>query len=219
MEEIRIKSGFAWTALAVLLMGLGGCAGLQKNTGESRLLADLQDGGYVIFFRHAATDHSSSDVDKVNLENCDKQRNLSNRGRQQAKNIGYSFQQLAIPVGEVISSYYCRCVDTANIAFHKATATMDITSIQGVTPEVRSQRIANLRSLLNKPPQDKTNTVIVAHKWMFKEAGGHLLEEGEAAIFKPVEGGTAQFVKRVKPDEWMMLSKSGSKRAVGSGIY
>jgi len=142
------------------------------------------------------------------LTNCDTQRRLNDLGKQQAQAIGEGFKAMSIPVGDVVTSHYCRCINTAKIAFGKATPTMDITSIQDVTPEVRRQRIDNLRQMLATEPKPNTNTILVAHKWMFKDASGILLEEGEAAIFKPQAHGTAHFIRRVKPEEWKNL-KSG----------
>ena len=187
------------------LLLISACTVSPKNTDADPVVEQLQRGGYVIFFRHAATDHSQQDTDKKKLANCETQRRLNDLGRRQAQMIGEGFQALNIPVGDVITSHYCRCINTAKIAFGKAQPTMDITSIQGVTPEVKLQRIANLRKMLATSPGPGTNTVLVAHKWMFKDASGHLLEEGEAAIFQPQAHDTAHFIRRVKAEEWKEL--------------
>lgn len=182
------------------------CATNQPSNSDT-LLSRLQQGGYVIFFRHGATDFSQKDTDKKNLENCQTQRRLSSKGRQQAAMIGEGFKAKGIPVGDVITSYYCRCINTAKIAFGKATPSMDITSIQGVPLDVRQQRISNLRKMLNTPAKPGTNTILVAHQWMFKDAAGHRLIEGEAAIFKPQSNAVvARFIKRIKPEEWQGLN-------------
>lgn len=190
--------------LVIALLFVSACATQQKSQTDP-LVEKLQQGGYVIFFRHAATDHSQKDIDKKNLENCDTQRRLDEKGRQQAKDIGEGFEMLNIPVGDVLTSQYCRCINSAMIAFGKATPSVEITSIQGVSLEVKQQRITNLRKMLATPPSPGTNTVLVAHKWMFKDASGHLLEEGEAAIFQPQAHDTAHFIRRVKADEWKTL--------------
>ena len=171
------------------------------------LVAQLQQGGFVIFFRHGATDHSQQDTDLPHPSNCSAQRQLSEAGRQQAREIGEGFKLAGIPVGDAITSEYCRCVDTARIAFGKAQTSIDITSIQGVTPEERFRRIGALRGMLNTVPKPDTNTVIVAHQWMFKDASGQTLEEGEAAIFKPQSEGAALMVKKVTPEQWKELVK------------
>lgn len=188
--------------MLALLLFLSGCA-VNQTQSPSELVSELRQGGYVIFFRHGSTDHSQKDIDKKNLANCETQRRLDDKGRQQAKLIGDGFRKKGIPVGDAITSHYCRCINTAKIAFGKATPSMEITSIQGVTLAVRQQRISNLRKLLNTPPKPGTNTVLVAHQWMFKDAAGHQLSEGEAAIFKPRPNAfAAQLIRRVKPVEW-----------------
>jgi phosphohistidine phosphatase SixA len=200
---VKLSYGFFWAFLLVVV----GCASQPQSQPQPQQQPDsvveqLQQGGYVIFFRHAATDHSQKDIDTKKLANCDSQRRLNDLGKQQAKDIGEGFKALNIPVGDVFTSHYCRYINTAKIAFGKATPTMDITSIQGVSPEVRLQRIDNLRKMLATEPKPNTNTVLVAHKWMFKDASGILLEEGEAAIFKPQAHGTAHFIRQVKAYEW-----------------
>ena len=193
--------------LMACLFLLVACAS-QPQRHSDPLVDKLQQGGYVIFFRHAATDHTQKDTDLSHPTNCEAQRHLSDKGRQQAKEIGEGFAMLGIPVGDVITSQFCRCSNTAKIAFGKAETTIEITSIQGVTPEERLRRIANLRAMLNIPPKSNSNTVIVAHQWMFKEAAGHALEEGEAAIFKPQSEGMAFMVKRIKPQQWKELANA-----------
>src|SRR2546428_3647747 len=91
------------------------------------LVRALQGGGYVIYFRHAASDQSSPDSpERLDLENCATQRNLSQKGREQAQVIGKAFAALGIKVAAVLSSPYCRCVDTAKLAFGKAVVAHDL---------------------------------------------------------------------------------------------
>jgi len=194
----------SWGILFIVLL-LGSCATSQTSH-QSEIVSSLREGGYVIFFRHGSTDFSQKDTDRKNLANCDTQRRLNDKGRLQAKQIGEGFKLKDIPVGDIITSQYCRCVNTAKIAFGRAESSADITSIQGVSTEERMRRVSALRAMLNTPPKPGTNTVLVAHKWMFKDASGQALSEGEAAIFKPVsEGVIAQFIRRVKPEEWVNL--------------
>lgn len=185
---------------------LAGCATTPSSSPDS-LLSKLQKGGYVIFFRHAATDHTQKDTDLKNPTNCVAQRRLDERGREQSRIIGEGFKAKAIPVGKILSSQFCRCTNTAKIAFGRVETSIDITSIQGVTQEERKRRVIQIRKLLNTPPEPGTNTVLVAHKWMFKDASGLLLQEGEAAIFKPrTNADVAEFIQQVKPQEWQQLN-------------
>ena len=86
-------------------------ADLNKN-----LLNQLEDGGKLIFIRHAYAP-GGGDPDNFNLNDCSTQRNLNNEGREQAKYIGEFFKKNKIKIDKVLSSEWCRCKETAKIAF------------------------------------------------------------------------------------------------------
>ena len=86
-------------------------ADLNKN-----LLNQLEDGGKLIFIRHAYAP-GGGDPNNFNLDDCSTQRNLNNEGREQAKYIGEFFKKNKIEIDKVLSSEWCRCKETAKIAF------------------------------------------------------------------------------------------------------
>ena len=86
-------------------------ADLDKN-----LVSELEDGGKLIFIRHAYAP-GGGDPNNFNLNDCSTQRNLSNEGKNQAKNIGKFFKKNKIKIDKVISSEWCRCKDTSSLAF------------------------------------------------------------------------------------------------------
>lgn len=206
--------------LIVSILLVSACAGKPNKDIHAKdlgFISDIQRGGYVIFFRHAATDQSQKDTDMQNLADCDKQRRLNGLGRSQSKVIGKSFQKLKIPVGDIITSPYCRCINTAKLAFGRAEPTMAIASYIGVTKMEARRRVKALKDMLAVVPRKGTNTVIVGHKLMFKDASGILIEEGEAAIFEPsvlkVKGeGSTKLVATVKPNEWQKVGQAYSNR-------
>jgi cobalt-zinc-cadmium resistance protein CzcA len=65
------------------------------------LVSALRQGGLVIYFRHADTGPAYQEQG-VDLKRCDSQRNLNDKGRNEARQIGAQFKRLGIPVGEVI---------------------------------------------------------------------------------------------------------------------
>lgn len=160
------------------------------------LLANLQMGGYVVYVRHTHTDRSRGDED-VSLGRCDKQRVLSERGRQEALFIGQSFQQLDIPVGTLISTQYCRTLETAVLAF-------------GV-PQIieRTDLHATLTELLATQPPAGTNTFIIGHIGTLQDRVGldDTFEEGDALIYQPDENGGFAFNGRIGLYDWPMLAE------------
>lgn len=157
------------------------------DLGDRTLLEALREGGFVIYFRHAATDTSYDQ--NVDLKNCATQRNLSQRGKEQSVAIGEGFEALGIPVGEVRSSGFCRTKETAELAFGEVTLDPDLTPFTATVSEPEEQQKAEaLVELLSTPPEEGTNRVIVAHQHNIAEAAGIELDEGEGAIFLPTGG-------------------------------
>ena len=80
------------------------------------LSIELKKGGKLIFIRHAYAP-GGGDPENFDINNCQTQRNLNNEGRDQAKKIGNYFKENDIPIFKVFSSKWCRCKETAGLAF------------------------------------------------------------------------------------------------------
>ena len=76
----------------------------------------LKKGGNIIFIRHAIAP-GNGDPPNFDILNCSTQRNLSKDGELQALKIGKFFKKNDIKFTKVLSSEWCRCKDTAQIAF------------------------------------------------------------------------------------------------------
>ena len=76
----------------------------------------LKKGGNIIFIRHAIAP-GNGDPKNFDISNCSTQRNLSKDGELQALKIGKFFKENDIKFTKVLSSEWCRCKDTAKIAF------------------------------------------------------------------------------------------------------
>lgn len=173
------------------------------------LVEALLSGGYVLYFRHAATDMTQSDTSSANLADCSTQRNLTEQGRADALALGAAILELGIPIGEVRSSAYCRTRETALLAFGEAVTSTDLT---GFPSDLTEERTATLRILLSTPPASGSNSVLVAHNLNIGAAAGLDLAEGEAAVFLPLGGGNFQLVGRVLPGDWEMLRQTAGER-------
>lgn len=76
----------------------------------------LQTGG-ILIVRHAQTEPGIGDPPGFRLDDCTSQRNLSPAGRAQAAAIGPALAKRGVRVGRIESSAWCRCLDTARLAF------------------------------------------------------------------------------------------------------
>jgi phosphohistidine phosphatase SixA len=203
------RLSLSWLVLWLLLLILPNPGNTQTETllSGSQLVKALQTGKYVVYFRHAKTDWSQIDESRENLEDCKKQRNLSERGRDDAKAIGQAFQALNIPVARVLASPYCRTQDTARLAFGRVEPTNQLISIYGKSEAERKGIVEGLKKLLSTPIAGEGNTVLVAHGFNIREAAGLTLAEGEATIFEPLGKDGFKLVGRVLPEEWAKLSQ------------
>ncbi len=158
----------------------------------------LRQGGYVIYFRHTATDFSRNDANMKGYEDCANQRLLSPAGRTQAQQIGQDIRRLKLPVGEVLASPYCRTLDTATLMMARATPRTELRERQdGDYP--------GLKQLLASPVPAGSNRWLIGHGIPFRAvAGAPHLAEGEAVVMRP--GSTHwTVVARVLPQEWAAL--------------
>ncbi|WP_455198452.1 histidine phosphatase family protein [Kaarinaea lacus] len=172
---------------------------------NASLLEKLRQGGYVVLMRHAFTDFSQFDTHPVNVEDCETQRNLSSAGREQSVTIGKAIRTLAIPVGNVFSSQFCRCIDTAELAFGKHEARVRLSSFMQVPEEEKQRRVNYIKELLGTSPRPNTNTFLVTHRYMLKEASGVNLTEGGSAVFHPEGDSQFTLIAIIPASRWHTL--------------
>ena len=191
----------------VVLAAQSGVPEQEHALSGKSLAAALERGGYVIYFRHADTGPAYLEQD-VDLKRCETQRNLNDNGREEAKLIGAQFRKLKISVGEVLASEFCRCMETADLAFgrHKIEPLLTGVSRSAEAAPRRERAIAALKKMLAAMPAPGTNTVLVSHGFNLWDAEGfHLGTQGEAAIYKPDGKGGYALVARLLPREWVEL--------------
>ena len=170
-------------------------AALQGRT----LLAALKRGGYVVYFRHTATDFSKNDAAMKGYADCDNQRPLNAQGRRDATAIGQQIRALRLPVGETLASPFCRTLEHARLMLVEVTPNADIR-------EVQAGDYAGLKRLLAAPVPAGTNRWIVGHGTPFRGiAGPPHLAEGEAAVILPDSTGWT-VVARLQVADWQALA-------------
>jgi phosphohistidine phosphatase SixA len=171
--------------------------------GDRQLVEALRQGGHAVYFRHGPTDPNQRDTDPDDLANCATQRNLTDAGRQQARTIGEALRALNIPVGQVLSSEYCRAREYALLLFNReAEAEPSLVLPDPLTEQQRAQNTEALKAVLARPPQAGTNTFLVSHSPNIRLAAGvDLPDEGGAAVMR-LDGSAPRLVARILPGEW-----------------
>jgi broad specificity phosphatase PhoE len=167
------------------------------------LVRELREGGHVLVIRHATAD---AEINRRELlRSCVLQRNLTGRGRAQARELGEAIRALRIPIGEVRSSPLCRTRDTARLAFGRATLDRDLVSPGVIGTETDDERRARaLRAMVEDLPPAGENTVLVTHTGNIGAALGEAtVAEGELLVY----GEGAELVGRVPPELWQELRR------------
>jgi hypothetical protein len=103
----------AWLALALASVAAVSLLAVPPTSAQpsgsavlrgTELLAALRGGGFILYFRHADTDHRQTDARMRSVEDCTNQRGLTDRGRDQARAVGEAIRALGIPIGPVLAS-------------------------------------------------------------------------------------------------------------------
>src|SRR5437016_12730572 len=89
------------------------------------LVSSLKGGGYVLVFRHGATDDSQKDVYPFKLDDMTAQRQLNEKGRNMARELGEALKKLGVPIGEVYVSQLNRAVETGRLLGGKEVSPVD----------------------------------------------------------------------------------------------
>ena len=152
-----------------------------KADSDNQILDNLKKGGNLIFIRHAYAP-GGGDPDNFDIKDCSTQRNLSDEGREQSKKIGIFFKENNIPISLVISSQWCRCKETANIAF-KDFETKDFLNSFYSAQFAKNKKIQidNLRKYIDNWKSDK-NLVLITHYVLISELLDYAPSSGEIVI-------------------------------------
>ncbi|MCR9085634.1 MAG: histidine phosphatase family protein [Rhodobacteraceae bacterium] len=207
--QAKLTAGvLAVTAVAVLSSATGPAGASDTQTMAPDALIDaLRGGGHVIFIRHATTEKDYADQIDAVMGDCSTQRVLSEAGWAEAKAIGAAFARLEIPVGEVVSSQYCRAWQTADLAFGDYAQNADLNFEPA--EEYSEAQIATMRDrmtphLSRVPAQG--NTVLVGHDDPFEAATGIYPEPmGIVFVLRPKGGDGFEILGSISPDGWQDL--------------
>ena len=172
----------------------------------AELVQALRSGGYILYFRHGITDHSTYDRDRENLQNCETQRLLSDEGRAQMRVIGIAISTLDIRVSTVLSSPYCRSIDTAKQAFGRMQIDADLKHTVTADEATAARQATALRKLLSTVPAPGSNSVLSSHTANLQDATGIWPKpEGVAIVFQPLANGDYRYIATIEPKRWQEL--------------
>lgn len=186
-------SGLVMAALLPVLL-----LGAQAAAAGQNLWNELRSGGHVLLIRHAETEPGIGDPPEFRLGDCSTQRNLSPAGRLQSQRIGERFRGLGIPVDGVLSSRWCRCLDTARLAFGKAIPEPALDSFFADRNRSDSQTAA-IRARIQSF-RGPGNLVMVTHQVNITAITGKFPAPGEIFVLRAGDHGQPQWIGQLLID-------------------
>ena len=148
----------------------------------------------MVFVRHAETDPGVGDPPGVRLDDCKTQRNLNAAGRAQAERLGTAFRREKIPVAQVLSSEWCRCRDTATLAFGDSEPWPALNNLFGRPQNEPGQTRAVLAR--GSAFTGAGNLVLVTHGITIAAVVGVNPAPAELVVARPAGGGKLELAGR-----------------------
>jgi broad specificity phosphatase PhoE len=159
----------------------------------------LRQPGYVVFMRHSDAPGSGGfgDPPGFRLEDCATQRNLSEEGRAHARRTGEAFRKNEVAFDRVLTSPWCRCKETAELAMGKAAEVFTPLSNLVGRGEHREPQVKALKAYL-AGLDGKTRVLLVTHGIVINALTGIQPASGEMVIVKPGPGGEPKVAGRLQ---------------------
>ena len=197
------------TALTVGALAAGARA---QTLSGAALVGALRLGGYVLIMCHPSSPLATPDKAAAAPGNVNLERQLDAMGRRTVRAMGAALRKLHIPIGEVLSSPTYRTLEAVRLArFGKPQTFAELgEGAEGMMSSgADPARSAWLRARAAMTPRAGTNTIIVTHTPNLKGAFGvHAagVAAGETLVFHPDGKGGADFLGRIKIEEWPRLA-------------
>jgi Histidine phosphatase superfamily (branch 1) len=157
----------------------------------------LHEGGVVLALRHTLAP-GTFDPPQFRLSDCTTQRNLSDEGRAQAIRIGQWFKARGLQPARVRSSPWCRCIDTATLAFGSAEPWAALGSPRGATEATNVESLTILRRAVWRAGAQRGRfEVWVTHMFVLSDLVGGNTAVGEGLVLKADAAGGLQVLARL----------------------
>jgi phosphohistidine phosphatase SixA len=187
-----------WRACMGLILGLSTLVGtpVPAMADEAAAWAALRQGAHVALMRHADAPGGAGDPPGFRLDDCKTQRNLSARGREDAKDIGERLRTEGVAVTKLLSSPWCRCLDTARLLDIGPTQVEPTFSNAFVLADRRPALTAGALALVTQWSGPGT-LLIVTHGANIQALTGVNLDSGELLVVEPGPNASLRPVGRI----------------------
>lgn len=186
-------------AVFAILLGLSVASEIARADDAASAWKALRAGGHVALMRHADAPGGFGDPPGFRVDDCATQRNLSARGRTDAEKIGARLKSEGIAFEKILSSPWCRCIDTATLLNLGPVVTEATFGNVVVLREQREPLTAGARALIAKW-SGQGSLLVATHGANIQALTGVSPASGEIVV---VRGGSgrAEVVGRLRLEE------------------
>lgn len=179
----HISRLLALIASVVMLCCSGVSIARAASEASATLWQALKKGDHIVLLRHTETVPGIGDPPGYKLNDCATQRNLSDVGRQHARVWGKAFAANGASVGGVFTSVWCRCVDTATLAFGRADTWPALNS-HFESPQFAALQAEQVKGGIPARMQKGKALILVTHQVNISAITGITPAQGEAVVMK-----------------------------------
>jgi len=186
-------------AIVTILLGLCTAADIASADEAETAWTALRAGRHVALMRHTDAPGGVGDPPGFRLDDCATQRNLSAKGRADAARIGARLRSELIAVERIVSSQWCRCMDTATLLELGPVEAEPTFGNVVVLREQATSLIAGARAVIDKWA-GSGNLLVVTHGANIRALTGIAPASGEIVVVRSGSGGNIEPVGRLTLD-------------------
>jgi phosphohistidine phosphatase SixA len=166
------------------------------NSDRTEMIERMKAGGHILMIRHALAP-GTGDPANFRVGDCSTQRNLDDRGREQARAIGDRLRSNGITSARVYSSQWCRCLDTAKLLGMGSVAQLPaLNSFYELTQD-REPNLKALRKFIAEQPSEGLLIILVTHLVTISAIADEGISSGEGVLLKLNEDAPYDIVGRL----------------------
>lgn len=185
-----------WVCIMICLTGLGGLAMAGVDSDQAEMIESMKAGGHLLMIRHALAP-GTGDPANFRIGDCSTQRNLDDRGREQARAIGNWLRSNGITSARVYSSQWCRCLETAKLLEIGPVAELPALNSFYELTQNREPNLKALRNFITEQPSEGALIILVTHLVTISAIADEAVSSGEGVLLKLNQEAPFEMVGRL----------------------
>ena len=170
-----------WATLTICLIVSTPFSIAETNPAHSEIIYKMKTGGHILMIRHALAPGSGDPAD-FKIGDCATQRNLDDRGREQARAIGNWLRLNGITSARIYSSQWCRCLETARLIDLGPVAELPALNSFYELVQNREPNLRALRKFIASQPKDGKLIILVTHFVTISAIADRGVSSGEGVL-------------------------------------